>query len=398
MKKLLLFFSLLFIVFSEVCSATNYDEKLGGFKEKIKKSKGDLENVQMQIQQKRRDKDKIEKKEKNVIEKIKSLDNNLSKITEELIKSRKHLLETEGKIKRINEKLESVKIRKVKHLKILKKELCFIYIERLWSISEWNFWAKGLISAKSLSELMKKYEFLKSMTRQRLVNFQEAQKNEQIIDELKKNLTSEKELLEKIKESTKEKKALFLVNKKEKIALLEELRDKKLTYVSEIEDLKKSAQALQGLIDLLEKQANLIEEEKEKGLLMAQRKGHLPWPIEGTVVSLFGKHKHPELGTYVINNGIKIKSSLSEQIKSVANGKVMFADDFQIYGKMIIVDHGGGFYTIYGHLSEFKISVGKRVEEGEIIGGIKTSRPLYFEIRKTGRPEDPLVWLRKEER
>jgi septal ring factor EnvC (AmiA/AmiB activator) len=390
--------SLFFILFfsPEVNSEINYDKKLNKVRGQIKDNREDLDEIQNQIQKRKKDKNKVEKEEQNITGEIKSLNKDLSGVGKELIQLKEHLLMTKDKIRTINEELKSVQKEKKEHLKILKKELYFIYVEKLWDVSEYDFWAKGLVLSKPIAELIKKYEFLKSVTRKRLNTFEEAKKNEQLIVELKGELISEKKKSEIIRQKTKQKETIFLTNKKKKTILRKKLHSKKIIYEKEIKKLKESARALQNLVNVLNKQTKVLEGEKEKGLLMAQRKGFLAWPRAGRVVSLFGKRKHPRLDSYVINNGIKIKSETSTEVKSVAPGKIMFADVFQMYGKMIIIDHSGGFYTVYGYLSRLNVVIGKEVKGGEIIGKVKTGRSLYFEVRENGKPQNPLNWLREK--
>jgi septal ring factor EnvC (AmiA/AmiB activator) len=79
---------------------------------------------------------------------------------------------------------------------------------------------------------------------------------------------------------------------------------------------------------------------------------------------------------------------------------VIFADRFSGYGKMVIIDHGQRYYTVYAHLSEILKSAGQAVQRGEAIGQVGDSDSLrgarlYFEIRKDGKPIDPVSWLKK---
>jgi septal ring factor EnvC (AmiA/AmiB activator) len=80
---------------------------------------------------------------------------------------------------------------------------------------------------------------------------------------------------------------------------------------------------------------------------------------------------------------------------------VVYADRFSGYGRMVIVDHGERYYTIYGHLSEIIKKTGDEVRRGEVLGRVGDSDSLagsnlYFEIRKDGRSVDPLPWFRKQ--
>ncbi len=167
---------------------------------------------------------------------------------------------------------------------------------------------------------------------------------------------------------------------------------------------------LSELIKLLEKKATETakqkEEERLSRLKMSKKKGIISWPIDGTPAELrnnltatFGKQKHPELDTWVINNGIRIKSTLGQNIVAVDKGKVVFAGDFKSYGKMVVIDHSGGFYTVYGNLDKITVKEEQDIQKGEDIGVVGISvysqdASLYFEFRKDGVPQNPLVWLK----
>lgn len=123
-------------------------------------------------------------------------------------------------------------------------------------------------------------------------------------------------------------------------------------------------------------------------------------PVDGTVVSGFGIHKHPDLDVDVHRPGIDIAAPGGAGIRAVERGRVLFAERLPGYGKMLILDHGKRYYTVYGHLSELAKSVGDHVERGERIARVgddpSSGRSrLYFEMRRNGKPVDPLPWFRR---
>jgi septal ring factor EnvC (AmiA/AmiB activator) len=129
-------------------------------------------------------------------------------------------------------------------------------------------------------------------------------------------------------------------------------------------------------------------------------RGKLDWPVKGELISAFGKTRHKEFDTEVFRNGIDIRASLGQEIKAVEKGTVVFADRFSGYGRMIVIDHGERYYTIYAHLSEMFKKDGDPVKRGEILGLVGDSDSLagaglYFEMRKDGRSVDPVPWFRK---
>ena len=127
-------------------------------------------------------------------------------------------------------------------------------------------------------------------------------------------------------------------------------------------------------------------------------KGVLPWPAAGKVVQGFGPRRHPRFGTVVPHNGVAIGAAMGADVRSVADGKVVFADWFQGYGRTVIVDHGGGIMSVLSHLSAVIVEVGQPVTQGQMLGlvgdsGSLEGARLYFEVRHDGSPEDPLGWL-----
>ena len=127
--------------------------------------------------------------------------------------------------------------------------------------------------------------------------------------------------------------------------------------------------------------------------------GALPWPARGRVANRFGRETNARFGTAVIRNGIEITVSEGQRVNAVHEGTVAYADEFTGYGNLVIVEHGGGAFSLYGHLSSVQVAKGDRVEAGTPIGlsgRNPTGNPsVYFELRIDARPVDPLQWLQK---
>ena len=131
----------------------------------------------------------------------------------------------------------------------------------------------------------------------------------------------------------------------------------------------------------------------------------LPWPVKGKVLSKFGKEYRADLNTWIFRDGIKIAARGGETVRTVAEGSVIYAGPFRSYGNVVIMDHGKGFFTIYGFLREIKVSVGDKlpVEAGLGTAGPDTQassgtgqNAVYFEIRQGTTAVDPQNWLKEE--
>jgi septal ring factor EnvC (AmiA/AmiB activator) len=221
---------------------------------------------------------------------------------------------------------------------------------------------------------------------------EEAKVQEQLRDELaqkKDELDGQRKKLAGTRESIRR-------EGDKKKELLSSVRQDKETRTRALKELEQAALRLQRMIDELSRRAVT----KPPGIGLGALYGKLDWPVKGELLSGFGKTRHREYAAEVFRNGIDIRVSLGQDIKAVEKGTVAFADRFAGYGKMIIVDHGERYYTVYAHLAEILKKNGDSVKRSETLGLAGDSdslagAKLYFELRKDGRSVDPLPWFKK---
>lgn len=174
--------------------------------------------------------------------------------------------------------------------------------------------------------------------------------------------------------------------------LLAQVRNIKDRNTRLLRELEASSTRLIQLIEALQRQASTGDS------AFPLLKGGLKPPVSGKIIVDFGRNRNDRFNTYTLSRGITIQSAEGTPVKSVYRGKVLFADWFRGYGRIIILDHGGGYYTLYGHLSALHVEVGREIEADEVIGlagdsGSLEGPALYFEIRYHGKPVDPKPWL-----
>ncbi len=126
--------------------------------------------------------------------------------------------------------------------------------------------------------------------------------------------------------------------------------------------------------------------------------GRLDWPVDGTVLYRFGRQVNPN-NTTIRWNGMGIAAAKGTPVKTISAGTVDFAARFGTYGLLVIVNHGGGDYSMYGSLDKASVDKGVRVTKGQQVGTVGVSDPdmqphLHLEIRPKGQPVDPFDWLR----
>jgi septal ring factor EnvC (AmiA/AmiB activator) len=187
--------------------------------------------------------------------------------------------------------------------------------------------------------------------------------------------------------------------------LLASLRREKDTRLRALKQMEAAAQRLQKMMDEIARRSAVRSREvpsaPSTGVGLDALRGRLDWPVRGQVVAPFGKFKHPEFAAEIVRKGVDIEAPLGEGIQAIEKGRVVYADRFSGYGRMVIVDHGERYYTIYGHLSEITKKMGEEVRRGEVLGRVGDSdsmegAKLYFELRKDGRSLDPIPWFKRQ--
>lgn len=200
-----------------------------------------------------------------------------------------------------------------------------------------------------------------------------------------------------------EEKVLLSSQIEERKELINSIQQEKEKWLAKIESLKKAQQELHDLVKNLIKQRDAASEELAKKLnfSFAKRKEKMLWPIQGEIVSAFGRQTHPEYGTSIINKGVSIAGKKGEAVRAVAPGIVEFVGRLPGYGKVLILNHYDGYLTIYAHLGAASMKKGVEAAAGDNLGTIGGSTSddstLHFEIRKGTDALDPLLWLRKKE-
>ena len=137
---------------------------------------------------------------------------------------------------------------------------------------------------------------------------------------------------------------------------------------------------------------------KKRGRSTAVSSGRIGWPLRGRIVSRFGYRRHPLWGGFSLHTGIDIAAPYGKPIASADSGEVIYSGWWDGYGKAVVIDHGRGYTTVYGHMSRIYMQTGQKVDKGQVIGlvgstGFSTGPHLHFEIRYNGKPVDPLAYL-----
>jgi murein DD-endopeptidase MepM/ murein hydrolase activator NlpD len=167
--------------------------------------------------------------------------------------------------------------------------------------------------------------------------------------------------------------------------------------VAQIENLSAAEEAqLENLI--LQRERELEAQRRAAGIsggIESQgAAGMFSWPVTGTITSPFGWRSNPFGGAPEFHQGLDIAAPSGTTVTAAAGGTVIMAQWYGGYGNYILIDHGGGYSTGYGHLSAIYVSTGQAIQRGQAIGAVgstgqSTGPHLHFEVRIAGKPVDP---------
>lgn len=313
-------------------------------------------------------------REKFIVE----LDVELSALEKKVRNAEIHLNETIKGYQRLAELIKSRMLRMYKRGRFMDWEVLFS-IRSLNQAVVWLKYQKRIIESdrRNLTLLERKKRDIENLSSE--LN-REIQKKTQIVQEKK----GEKEGLE-LKKSDRSR--LLTQIRKEKAPLLEQLEEKKIAY-----------QQIEKRIGYEEKKRK-SSIQKLDGIQFTQSKGKMRWPVEGEIVTKYGRQRHPDLKTWTENLGIDIQTSEGASVLAVCRGIVRYVTWLRGMGNLVLLDHGGGYYSVYGHLAVVFVEPNDELKGGTIIGQVGEAQGLYrsrlhFEIWKEQNHFNPLAWLK----
>jgi murein hydrolase activator len=356
----------------------------------------DLDGIKKKIELEKRVLSQVKKKESSVVE-------SLSQVEIELERKNKQLKQSTSKLDFVVSEMHKKQAETVRLRESLEQRKTYL-ARRADALYRWQRGASPFMILNgdlSLSSLLKRKYYLQSTvafdremvqslneqaTRQEMLT-QELARKRQNVDAQRRELTEVKEAVQKEAQKKRE--------------LLASIRGEKESRQRALKDLEQAALRLQKMIEELSRRsAGKSSKEAPAGSGLESMRGKLEWPVKGQLIGGFGKTKHHEFSTDVFRKGLEIEAPVGEEIRAVEKGKIVFADRFSGYGKMLIIDHGDRYYTVYAHLSDFLKKSGDPVKRGEAVALVGDSESLvgsklYFEMRKDGRSIDPTPWFQR---
>ena len=350
----------------------------------IEDKKAELEDVQRQMDEKDAQREQKKQEIGNAVERLIAAQNELAEAKRKLaaIENRQRALEI--KIRQ-NEAALSAKQRDYdKTRKVYEKRLRDIYEN-----GQVNY-LDVLLGSADFRDFASRMFLLQRVIRRDfdLIDKLEAQKEALLAQ--KAQLDESKRQLDAAYAEGKAEQKIVAQKTVERQALYEQALAEKARLDAEYEELQRNSQEITAMIQRME----------EEGRMMPQAggTGQLSWPVNGEITSPFGWRVHPIWGTQIFHAGLDIGADYGDPVYAADGGTVVYAGWMGGYGNAVMIDHGGGMVTLYGHNSSITVGEGEQVSKGQTIAlagstGNSTGPHCHFEVRIHGEVVSPLQYL-----
>lgn len=365
----------------------------GAFADDAADAKRKYQELQRELQSKRSRLSKAEHRETATLNELDKTNRRLTAVSNELRRFKGDLDRTRKEIELVKLEIYALQGRTDKSRQWLKR--------RLRAMNQYGMFSDKLMllaASTDLSQANRRWLYLERIAESEQKVIKGFMEGMTVLELRRQELASLESRLREQELDIKRAEKELAEHKGKKEKILSSIRDEKSAYQRMIEELNRSSEMMLRIIRDSEKRK--ASRAVEAGDIRAM-KGELPWPLSGKIAVPYGSQKDARFDTPIFRNGIYIAADKDRPAKAVYGGEVVYADWFKGYGKLVIINHGDGYHTLYANLDEIFLKMGDIIKIEDEVGrigssGVSDAPSLYFEIRYKGKPLDPSQWLRKK--
>lgn len=345
----------------------------------------ELSNVQSQMDEAQHRKELAEEQIGSVSELLRQIQSELDTALNELHAVEVQQSQVNAQIQQTEVELAAAQKRLDERERILNKRLRDVYMHGKLNYLE------VILGAKNFTDFANRLEFLKRIVSADLNLITEIRAERELILQKKQQLEVQRQQLAKLQAEAEAKKTVVENKKQDQLIVLARLQDEKALAEASYAELQATSQDIEARIRARQQQGASAGQ-------VVHGSGVFIWPTSGPITSPFGYRIHPIFGTQIYHSGIDIGVDTGTPIMAADSGVVVEADWLGGYGYAVVIDHGNGLSTLYGHNSELAVSPGQSVQQGQVIAyagstGYSTGPHCHFEVRVNGSPVDPMGYL-----
>lgn len=361
-----------------------------------------LDSIQQQVNQQNAAKADAETVIGSVSEQLRQIEEQLRQATAELGTIKEQRVAVENDIILNERQLAEAQKRLEGRESVFYKRVRDIYINGRLSYLD------VVIGSKDFSDFANRLEVLKRIIDSDITLINEIKKERADIEAHKQKLEADRAKLVELEKAALAKQAEIEQKKAERNVVLQKAQNDRATAMQAIEELNASSAQVSAM--LKERQAARAAAAAAAAAAAqssggqgasdnwVQGTGQLGWPVSGEITSPYGYRVHPIWGTTIYHSGIDIGVDEGTPVHAADGGVVVWSGWMGGYGYAVVIDHGNGLSTLYGHNSELAVDEGQSVAKGQVISyagstGNSTGPHVHFEVRVNGDPVDPMGYL-----
>ena len=361
-----------------------------------------LDSIQQQVNQQNAAKADAETVIGSISEQLRQIEEQLRQATAELGTIKEQRVAVENDITLNERQLAEAQKRLEGRESVFYKRVRDIYINGRLSYLD------VVIGSKDFSDFANRLEVLKRIIDSDITLINEIKKERSEIEAHKQKLEADRAKLVELEKAALAKQAEIEQKKAERNVVLQKAQNDRATAMQAIEELNASSAQVSAM--LKERQAARAAAAAAAAAAAqssggqgasdnwVQGTGQLGWPVSGEITSPYGYRVHPIWGTTIYHSGIDIGVDEGTPVHAADGGVVVWSGWMGGYGYAVVIDHGNGLSTLYGHNSELAVDEGQSVAKGQVISyagstGNSTGPHVHFEVRANGDPVDPMGYL-----
>ncbi len=331
-------------------------------------------------------------KQKNITDEISKLDKSVMEAEEELEKITNKLEETQKKLEAAQKELQVATEKKEKQLNDFKKRIK--YIHEHGSIG----YLEVVLQSESFNDFLTRMQYVNDIMTHDKTTLEELKKNEKIIQTKTEEIKVERDNITVLAEQQKQKNQELQQKLVDKKNVAEQYRKDTAKYEQELASWTKASNEVENLIYQASRSTGANGGGAQGNVKYTG--GQFAWPVPGrsNISSGYGYRSRPIGSGREFHTGYDIPGSYGTNIVAAAGGRVITARYVNGYGYTVMIDHGSGLVTLYGHNSKLMVSQGQTVSRGQVIAkcgstGNSTGNHCHFEVRKNGKHTSPGPYL-----